>query len=435
MLKKAHLTVAEIENPDARLRVRDQIRFLNLVAAAVQDDFLGFHLAQPFDLRELGWLYYVLASSDMMGDALKRGARYSSIVNEGISLKYIENDDVAVTIDYVGVSRHLDRHQMEFMMTMLVRLNRQLTGLRVVPSRVRFTHHRESTAPEFAEFFGNDVEFGAAVDEIVFATAIKTMPVVSADPYLSKLLISYFDDALSRRPANRSSFRSSVENTIVPLLPHGKGRAGEIAPRLGLSQRTFARRLSLEGHTFSEVLEKLRSDLAERYLTDESLSISKIAWLLGYQEVSAFTHAFKRWTGKTPREARAQISPERLPAKRSNSGVAVSPSGSPSGLLGAVVQLLGARNEMLGGGLRVFEIVATTAIERQSGHVAIQLQPEKTVSSRAALRKIDQTHFIVAVAFERNGLRAIAILRHERETDIGIVEMPQRSVSLGQSRT
>jgi len=73
----------------------------------------------------------------------------------------------------------------------------------------------------------------------------------------------------------------------------------------------------LEGHTFSEVLEKLRSDLAERYLTDESLSISKIAWLLGYQEVSAFTHAFKRWTGKTPREARSQRSAEHPPARRS----------------------------------------------------------------------------------------------------------------------
>ena len=317
ILKKTHLTLLQIENSGARLRVRDQINFLNLVASDLQDDFLGFRLALKADLREIGWLYYVSASSETMSEALRRGSRYSSIVNEGISLKYIENGDVAVTIDYVGVSRHLDRHQMEFLMTTLVRLCRQLTGLRLVPSRVRFTHHRESTSPEFVEFFGNDVEFGAATDEVVFATAVKTMPVVSADPYLSKLLISYFDDALSRRPANRSSFRSSVENTIVPLLPHGKGRAGEIAPRLGLSQRTFARRLSLEGHTFSEVLEKLRSDLAERYLTDESLSISKIAWLLGYQEVSAFTHAFKRWTGRTPREARAQISSERPPAKRS----------------------------------------------------------------------------------------------------------------------
>ena len=265
----------------------------------------------------MGWLYYVAASSEMMGDALKRGARYSSIVNEGIALKYIENGDVAITIDYVGVSRHLDRHQMEFHDDDTGSLMPAADG----PSpgaKPRAIHPPSGKPfPEFAEFFGNDVEFGAAADEIVFATAIKTMPVVSADPYLSKLLISYFDEALSRRPASRSSFRSSVENTIVPLLPHGKGRAGEIAPRLGLSQRTFARRLSLEGHTFSEVLEKLRSDLAERYLTDESLSISKIAWLLGYQEVSAFTHAFKRWTGKTPREARAQISAERPPAKRS----------------------------------------------------------------------------------------------------------------------
>jgi AraC-like DNA-binding protein len=58
--------------------------------------------------------------------------------------------------------------------------------------------------------------------------------------------------------------------------------------------------------TFSQVLNGLRSDLARQYLSDQHLSVSRIAWLLGYQEVSAFTHAFKRWSGKTPREARAK---------------------------------------------------------------------------------------------------------------------------------
>ena len=73
----------------------------------------------------------------------------------------------------------------------------------------------------------------------------------------------------SEGPTKKSgSFRSSVENAIAPLLPHGKARAGEIARRLGISQRTCARRLSSEGLTFSEVLERLRSDLAERYLAD-----------------------------------------------------------------------------------------------------------------------------------------------------------------------
>ncbi|MDR3422269.1 MAG: helix-turn-helix transcriptional regulator [Xanthobacteraceae bacterium] len=106
---------------------------------------------------------------------------------------------------------------------------------------------------------------------------------------------------------NRGPFRSSVENAIVPHLPHGGVRVSKIASLLGVSQRTFARRLLSEGLTFSNVLENLRSELAERYLSEEGLSISQIAWLLGYQEVSTFTHAFRRWTGKTPREARSHL--------------------------------------------------------------------------------------------------------------------------------
>jgi AraC-like DNA-binding protein len=306
LLKKAGLTLSQIEDPDVRLSVRDQIRFLNLAAGALQDDLLGFHLAQSPDLREFGLLYYVLASSEVLSEALQRGAHYSSIVNEGISLRYIEGTDACMTFTYVGVSRHVDRHQIEFWMVALVRMCRQLTSLRLVPTRVRLTHHRDNSSSEFAEFFGGDLVFGAAIDEVAFAASVKQMPVASADPYLNRMLIAYCEEALSNRPKISGSFRSAVENTIVPLLPHGKARAGEIARRLGVSRRTFARRLSSEGLTFSEVLERLRSDLAERYLADGDLSISQIAWLLGYQEVSALTHAFKRWTGKTPREARLQ---------------------------------------------------------------------------------------------------------------------------------
>ena len=95
-----------------------------------------------------------------------------------------------------------------------------------------------------------------------------------------------------------------VENAIVPLLPHAEVRIGEVARRLGLSQRTLARRLNEEGLTFSALLGRLRHDLADRYLADGDTSISQIAWLLGYQEVSAFSKAYKRWTGKAPRAMR-----------------------------------------------------------------------------------------------------------------------------------
>jgi AraC-like DNA-binding protein len=58
--------------------------------------------------------------------------------------------------------------------------------------------------------------------------------------------------------------------------------------------------------SFSGVLDNLKMDLAKRYLADHALSVSQVAWLLGYQEVSSFTHAFKRWTNKTPRQTRTQ---------------------------------------------------------------------------------------------------------------------------------
>jgi AraC-like DNA-binding protein len=309
LLKKAGLTDQRMKDRDARLPVHQQIEFLNVVAAALRDEFLGFHLAQLPDLRELGLLFYVAASSATLGAALQRAARYSSIGNEGVSLKCLEGEDIRVAFDYVGIARHSDRHQIEFFMTVLVRLCRHLTGLRLVPSRVRLTHRRTNQGgSELAAYFGGHITFGARADELTLGGSVKDITITSADPYLNKLLVANCEQALAHRPRNRGTLRSAVENAIVPLLPHGKVRAAEIAAKLGLSRRTSARGLALEGVTFSEVLESLRRDLARQYLSDPDFSISRIAWLLGYQEVSAFTHAFKRWTGKTPREVRGSWS-------------------------------------------------------------------------------------------------------------------------------
>ena len=142
LLKKAGLTDQQIKDRGTRLAVHDQITFLNLVANALGDEFLGFHLAQLPDLRELGLLFYVAASSETLGDALRRAARYSSIVNEGLSIKCIEGEEFRVECEYVGVARHSDRHQIEFFMTVVVRLCRHLTGLRLMPSRTRIAHRR-----------------------------------------------------------------------------------------------------------------------------------------------------------------------------------------------------------------------------------------------------------------------------------------------------
>jgi AraC-like DNA-binding protein len=310
LLKTAGLTDQQIKEKKLRLTVHQQIEFLNIVARALRDDFLGFHLAKLPDLRELGLLYYVAASSETCGDALQRAARYSSIVNEGLSLKCSREGEIGMVFEYVGVTRHSDRHQLEFLMTLLIRLCRQLTGCPVTPSRVRIAHRRNYRRGSIlASYFGRDITFGARIDELTFAEKYTGIGIKSADPYLNELLVANCERALAHRRTNRSSYRAAVENAIVPLLPHGKVSALLIALKLGFSRRTSARRLALEGVTFSEVLRKLRHDLAAQYLSDPDLSISRIAWLLGYREVSAFTHAFKRWSGRTPRESRARAMP------------------------------------------------------------------------------------------------------------------------------
>jgi AraC-like DNA-binding protein len=303
LLSKAGLTVEQIDNRNARLKVRNQIKFLELAAAASQDDLLGFHLARDFDLREVGLFYYVLASSEILADALRRAERYCGIVNEGFSLRIGKERETAIMLSYIGIERHSDRHQIEFWLTSLVRLCRQLTNRRLIPSRIRVMHSRAKAAVEFRSFFGCEIEFGSNVDEVVFPEAVKLMPIGSADPYLNELLTEYCNEALAYR--DRSSLRSSVENTISQLLPHGKAQVGEVARQLGMSHRTLARRLSSEGLTFSGILDELKVDLAKGHLKDGNLPISEIAWLLGYREVSAFTNAFKRWTGLTPRQSRS----------------------------------------------------------------------------------------------------------------------------------
>jgi hypothetical protein len=101
-----------MRDPFARITVRRQIRFLNLAADALQDELLGFHLAQTLEFRGFGLLYYVAASSETMGDALRRIARYCSITNEAVSLQYLGGPECKIQVRYVGVSRHMDRSRL-----------------------------------------------------------------------------------------------------------------------------------------------------------------------------------------------------------------------------------------------------------------------------------------------------------------------------------
>src|SRR5215831_13430385 len=95
LMVKAGVTRQEVEEEDLSLVVQGQIKLVQLIADALQDDLLGFHLARDVDLREIGLLYYVLNSSELLGDALRRAERYCGIINEGVRLRVSGGEELA----------------------------------------------------------------------------------------------------------------------------------------------------------------------------------------------------------------------------------------------------------------------------------------------------------------------------------------------------
>jgi AraC-like DNA-binding protein len=305
LLRRVGLTPEQIADPEVRLSVRSQIALLDEAAIALKDDCLGFTLARDFDLREIGLLYYVMASSQTLGEALKRIARYSKVTNDALVFGYQEGNRLVLSLTYSGVPRHSDRHQIEFCMFAVLRICRVLTALDLVPQQFSFSHYRSEGISDMTRFVGTKVKFGADADEFALNADARELPLIHSDPYLNDLLLKYCEATLADRKGDMSQLRTRVENAISSLLPHGRVLVEDVARSLGMSERTLTRRLSDEGLNFTEILQQLRRDLAVRYLDDRKLHVSKIAWLLGFRDVSAFTHACKRWTGKTPSQMRA----------------------------------------------------------------------------------------------------------------------------------
>ena len=220
ILSKVGLTPEEARDPAIRLEVRTQIKLLELAAEEVQDEWLGFHLARSFDLREIGLVYYVMASSEQLADALRNAERYSQINNEGVRLRFSMQDGSAViALDYVNVDRHADRHQIEFWLVTLVRICRQVTNGRLSPLRLKTRHFRNGMPAEFRTFFGVDIEFGANADEIWFPRPIALLPVVGRDEYLNELLRRYAEEALARKPRDHRECNKTDRHNNSLLCP------------------------------------------------------------------------------------------------------------------------------------------------------------------------------------------------------------------------
>src|SRR5260370_9783136 len=254
----------QVNDDDIRLEVPKQIRILELASQELQDGILGFPLARNFDFREIGIVYHVIASSEQLADGLLNGKRYCTIMNEGVHLVKLDDRAAAISLDYVGLERQSDRHQIEFWLVTLVRICRQVTDTRLAPRHLRIRHRRDETPAEMRRIFGCDVEFCAASDEIIFPAPAASLPIVHSDNYFYDPLLRYAEEALADRPQERAPLRSAVERVLPQLLPHAKASASNVAQKLAISTRTLSRTLRDEDVAFGEILEETRAALAKR---------------------------------------------------------------------------------------------------------------------------------------------------------------------------
>jgi AraC-like DNA-binding protein len=111
-------------------------------------------------------------------------------------------------------------------------------------------------------------------------------------------------EALLKELESSRSTRGKVESLLMPILHTGDIGVDAIATKMGVSRQTLFRRLKAEGVTFEKVLDELRHKLALHYLSGRKASVNETGYLVGFSDPAAFSRAFKRWTGKSPREMR-----------------------------------------------------------------------------------------------------------------------------------
>jgi AraC-like DNA-binding protein len=300
----AGLSRRQLSRDDTGLSVASQYRFLELAAAETNDSLLGLHVAAEMDMRSIGILFYLTGSAPTVSEALENLARYSRTTNEALVVEISRRkDEVILAIRHLQEFDELHRQFFELLALWFVRTLHKETNRDFALSRVTFTHPRTTDLREVHRLLRCPVDFAQGVDSWVLPHRVMDLPIVSRDTQLLRILTAHAEDLLTERHSV-TGLQGAVANQLASLLRRGESGAAAVARELGMSKRSLTRHLANEGTTFGEILERLRRRLASRYLADDRMSVQQIAWMLGYSEVGAFNHAYKKWTGTTPSQTR-----------------------------------------------------------------------------------------------------------------------------------
>lgn len=300
LLAAAGLRREQVDDPDARIPAHAADRLWEAAFRASGDPGLAWRAVQALHGDEFRVLHHLAAASPTLGEALRGVARWLPLVDPRLELRVEEaDDDVVLVLADAATHRALPRAPTEFTLGAIVAGTRRSTGHAWAPTRVELPFPRPADVDHSA-FLGGRVTYGAPRAALHTDRVTWARPLPGADPSLRRLLEDYaarIDATLDRTPDDDLS---PVRDAVRARLAQGGPELSDVARALAVSERSLQRTLAERGTTFREVVDAVRFEAARAWLTDPSLGLAEVGWMLGFSDQRAFTRAFVRWAGCTP---------------------------------------------------------------------------------------------------------------------------------------
>ena len=280
---------------------------LEQAADALGDPLLGLKLGQSIRPAHFGVLGYLFHACGTLGGALSRLERYQRLVYDMNPMR-VQAEQRRIALIWSTEFGRPGPLVDACAITALITLAKAMTGRRDGPTEVHFVNPAppEAHKAAYTDALCARVLFDADDTRVIFAADWMQQTLVHPDPALAALLEQQADALLEQLPEKEGLARE-LTRVLARALPQGPPDQERIAAALGLSVRTLHRRLESSGFQYRQLLAQTRRELAERHLADPRIQLSEVAQLCGYSEQSAFSRAYKQWTGRSPLASRQRL--------------------------------------------------------------------------------------------------------------------------------
>lgn len=247
---------------------------------------------------QLGTLGYAWLASSTLERAFHRLSRFQHLVTNAYEVDIDKTDRLyKVSICYSKQNPAFQARSESIISTLLC-MCRMNFGNNLKVQAVSFVHAKPDKADKYLRVFACQSEFGAPTDSISFSLTDVRKKLPSANHIFAEMMDQSIIKALNKLEKNNIVFQ--VQSVVLEQLSCGKVTEEDVSGFLNMSKRKLQLKLAEEHVRFKSLLDDTRSNLAKEYLSEQSLCLSEIAFMLGFSEVSSFSRAFKRWTGVSP---------------------------------------------------------------------------------------------------------------------------------------